>query len=321
MPVQKVLEKWSIPVNEVTIGATREQGGTRSRSVKIGGEDCLPFMSDEGKIPNPPVIAMEVTDMKPENWPAPLEAIYKDVWNDPVKWAQKCEKEFGADIILLKLSSCHPDNKNTSPADAAAVVKAIKQNVSLPLIVWGSEVPEKDNLVMPEVSQVLKGEKALLGIAEQDNYKTLTGTCIADGHNILTMAPLDVNIGKQVNILVTDMGMSAENIVQWQTTGALGYGFEYCYSAQERIRLAGLGGDKLLAIPLLATCGWESWKAKEAKSPEAEFPHWGPAKERGIAWEFSTATGMLLSGANIVSLLHPESVKLVRRFINTMLAK
>jgi acetyl-CoA decarbonylase/synthase complex subunit delta len=177
---------------------------------------------------------------------------------------------------------------------------------------------EKDNAVLPKISQVLKGERALLGSATQDNYKTIAAVGLADGHNVIAEAPIDINIGKQVNILLSDMDFPLERVVMFQTTGALGYGLEYVYSIQERERLAALGGDKMMAMPMLATVGHEAWRAKEAKAPEGDFPEWGPEAKRGPMWEIMTAMGMLISGGDILLMRHPQAIKTVKAMIDKL---
>ncbi|MEK7369604.1 MAG: CO dehydrogenase/acetyl-CoA synthase subunit delta [Planctomycetota bacterium] len=318
MEIPSAAEKWSGKVGEVIIGATKEEGGTREKVIKVGGAGSVPYMHFEGSPGNKPVIAMDVLDTPPEDWPEPLMEHYKDVINDPVKWAKKCVNEFGADLICLKLDSVHPDKGNRSAADAAKTVRSVLEAVGVPLIIWGCEDPHKDNEVMPKVSQAAKGERCLLSGATQDNYKTLTAVCLADGHNLVTQAPVDVNIQKQVNILVTDIGFPANRIVMFQTTGALGYGIEYVYSIQERERLAALAGDKWLALPVLVNVGYESWRAKEAKAGDNEAPGWGLARERGPLWETITATTLLQSGVDIIRMLHPKAVKSVKEYINDL---
>lgn len=321
MPVARLVEKWSGKVNEIIIGNTKNQGGTRSRVVKVGGTNTLPFLHEEGEIPNKPVVAMEVLDTAPPNWPEALTEPLKDVLNNPAAWAKKCEQEYKADLICLKLLGAHPENKNTSVEDTVKTVQAVKEAVGLPLILWGSGNAEKDNQLFPACSQALKGERCIMGTAVQDNYKTLAAICIADGHNIVSESPLDINICKQMNLLLLDMDFPTDRIVMYPTTGALGYGFEYAYSIMERTRLAALGGDKTMAYPVLAIVGSEVWKSKEAKAPESEKPEWGPAKERGIIWESSTATGFLLAGADIVVMYHPKAVELTKQYIEKMMKK
>jgi len=316
MPVTKLLEKWSGKVEEVTIGATTSEGGTRKKTIRVGGETGLPFLFDEGAMPNRPVIAMEVLDAVPKEWHPPLMETFKDVINKPVDWAKKCQDDYGADLICLRLLGANPENNNTPVQEVVKTIIAIKQVVNIPLVIWSCGDVEKDNQMFPAISQALKGERALLGTASQNNYKILAATCIADGHNIIAESPLDINICKQINILLSDMEMPSNRIVTFPTTGAIGYGFEYAYSIMERTRLAALGGDKTMAYPMIAVVSIEAWKTKESKAPEADMPGWGAVKERGIIWEAATACGFLLAGADILVMYHPKSVELTRNYIN-----
>ncbi len=319
MPVARFVEKWSGKVEEIIIGATKSEGGTRSQVVKVGGETTMPFMHEDGEMPHRPVIAMEVLDMAPPAWPPALLEPFKDVINDPAAWAKKCEQEYKADLICLKLLGTHPENKDYSIDEIVKIVRAVKDATGLPLIIWGTGNAEKDNQVFPPISQALAGERCLLGTAVQDNYKTIAATCIADGHNIIADSPLDINICKQVNMLLSDMEMPYNRIVIFPQSGALGYGFEYSYSIMERTRLAALGGDKTMACPMLAVSSSEVWKAKEAKASEEEKPEWGLAQERGIIWEAATVTGYLLAGADILVMYHPKAVELTKKYIDNMM--
>ncbi|MEK7296545.1 MAG: acetyl-CoA decarbonylase/synthase complex subunit delta, partial [Planctomycetota bacterium] len=176
----------------------------------------------------------------------------------------------------------------------------------------------KDNEVMPKVSDAARGEACLLGIVTQDNYKRLTATCLANGHSIITMAPVDINIGKQINILVSEMDFPLNRIVMFQSTGALGYGLEYTYSIQERERLAALTGDKMMSMPVICDVGREAWRAKEAKSGDSEVPQWGPREERGPLWEAITAVSLLQSGVDIIRMQHPRAVATVKKCIDRL---
>ncbi len=320
MAFEMPTEKWSGAVNTVTIGATAESGGTRTSAITIGGETTTPFLHFEGETPNRPVVAMEVLDKRPDNWPATLAEPFGDVLDDPGAWAKKCVDEFGAEAICVRLVSADPNlGDDTPPEHAVEVVKAVLEAVGVPLIIWGCGNAEKDNVVIPAVSQAAAGECCLLGSAVEDNYKTITASCIADGHQLITEAPLDINIQKQVNILVTEMGLPIERIVMFQSTGGLGYGMEYAYSIMERTRLAALGGDKMLSMPMLAVVGSEVWKAKEARSPAAETPEWGDETKRGPLWEATTATSFLLGGTDILIMWHPEAVRLVRESLDQLM--
>jgi acetyl-CoA decarbonylase/synthase complex subunit delta len=307
-------------INTVTIGATPAEGGTRGKTVRIGGHSTIPFLAFEGQT-TPPAIAFEVPDIPPEagEWPEALREPYRDVLNDPVAWARKCETEYGADLICIRLLSIHPDRGNASAAKAKETVLAIRDAVKVPLVVWGCDDDPRDNEVLPVVSQALAGERCLLGMACQENYKTLAAACLADGHSILGLSPLDINIAKQVNILISDMGLPADRIVMYPTTGALGYGLEYTYSIMERGRLAALAGDAMMSMPVFCVIGAESWKAKEARVPDAEAPQWGPAAERGVLWETVTAAALLQAGADILLMRHPRAAEVVRGAVRGLL--
>jgi acetyl-CoA decarbonylase/synthase complex subunit delta len=313
-------ESWSSAVNTVTLGGTAESGGTRTSTVTIGGETTTPFLHFEGATPNRPALAMEVLDQEPTNWPPVLAEPFAGVLGEPAAWAKKCVEEFGAEMICLRLVSADPNTGADAPPEKCVeTVKAVLGAVGVPLVIWGCGNAEKDNQIMPAVSQAAAGECCLLGSAVEDNYKTITASCIADGHKLITEAPLDINIQKQVNILVTDMGLSADNLVMYQVTGGLGYGMEYAYSIMERTRLAALSGDKMLSMPMLAVVGSEVWKAKEARLTAADAPEWGDETKRGPLWEAATAISFLLAGTDLLVMWHPEAVRLVRESLDQLM--
>jgi len=321
MSFEMPVERWASAVNTVVIGATAGEGGTRTSVVAVGGDATLPFLHFEGPTPNRPAIAFEVLDVPPPEWPAPLAEVLGDVSGDPAAWARRCVEQFGADMICLRLVGAHPDQANRSAEECAQTVKAVLGAVGVPLIIWGCGQADKDNEVMPRCSEVAAGENCLLGSATQDNYKTITAACLADGHKLVTEAPLDINIQKQVNILVTDMGLDPSRIVMYQATGGLGYGMEYAYSIMERTRLAALGGDRMLSMPMLAQVGADCWKAKEARTPEEATPGWGPASERGVVWEATTATCFLHGGSHIFVMWHPRAAALLRKTIHSLMGE
>jgi len=317
MPLPALKETYTAGVNVVTLGATRDQGGTRSVTYQIGGAKTLPFMDPDGDAGKPLLIAMDVLDIEPE-WPEVLTAPYGDVLGNPAAWAKKCVEEFGADLICLKLDGTDPDGANRSGDDAVATLKAVLGAVGVPLIVWGCGIDAKDNEVMPKISAAGKGERLLLGPAKQENYKRLAASCIADGHNLICLAPLDINIAKQVNTLVIEMELPADRIVMFQTSGALGYGIEYAYSIQERQRLAALAGDKMMMMPVICDVGYETWRCKEAKAPDAEAPEWGAQAIRGPMWEAASAIALANAGADIIRMRHPKAVAAVKKAIKAL---
>ena len=302
MAIEIVKEKYLGPINTVRIG------GGSTAAVNIGGESTLPFLFDEGVMPNAPVIALEILDCEPVDWPEALKKPYGDSLKDPVKWALKCVKDFGIKILCVRLQSTHPDWGSKGADDVIPLLKAIIKEAGVPLVIIGGGDDEKDNDVLPKVSQALKGENCLFGIATQNNYKTLTVTVLADGHSIIAESPIDINIAKQVNILISDMGFNPAKIVMHPTTTSLGYGMEYVYSIMERGRLAAFIGDKMLAMPFVLFVGAEVWKTKEAK----EF-----AAAQGVNWELTTAVSMLQAGADLLIMRHPEAARSIEKYIKS----
>ena len=321
MEIADVKEKWTTPINTVTIGATKEEGGTRGSTVTVGGETTLPFLTFEGEIPHRPVIAGVVCDVVPDRWPDILKSAIGDVINSPTEWAQKCVEDFKVDLISLKLAGADPAGKNRSPAEAAKTVKAVLEAVEVPLIFWGCDDENKDNEVLPECSHAARGENCLIGSATERNYRTLGAIGTADKHKLIAEAPVDINIGKQVNILLQDAGFKLQDVVMCQVTAALGYGFDYVYTIFERVRIAGLKGDQLMALPQIANVGWEVWKVKEALADEDILPGWGKLATRGPMWEVATAAGYLQAGADIVTLAHPTAISVIRQTIDELMEK
>lgn len=319
MPIEIPTDKWPGSVRTITIGATADQGGTRTRTVTVGGEKTLPFMHFEGEIPYPPVIAVEIRDRRPEDWSPVLLQAWGEVVNDPALWAQAAEAA-GADLIQMFLSLNDREGNPTTPQGAVASVKAVLGATGLPLLVYGPGQAEVDNQLLVAVAEATKGERLGLGLCEDKNYRTIVATALANEHLVTARTPMDVNLAKQLNILISDMGFPMDRILMDPTTGALGYGIEYGYSAMERLRLAALQGDSMTQLPMIVTPGFEAWKAKESKVGEGVPEAWGDWSARGIHWETLTGLTLLESGADIVVLRHPESVRRMRAAINDLMA-
>jgi acetyl-CoA decarbonylase/synthase complex subunit delta len=319
MAGELMLEKWSGAVSTVTIGATQEEGGSRPKIIKIGGQQTLPFLFKEGAIPNKPVIAFEIWDIAPVDWPTQLVKAYNDVMSNSLAWAEKCTKEYKAELLCIRLEGAHPDFGNKTADEEAKLIEQLFKKIDIPLIILGCGDDAKDNLVLPACCEAAKGQRCLVGSAVQDNYKTLTAAVLADGHNIIAESPIDINIAKQLNILISDMGLALDRIVINPTIGALGYGLEYAYSIMERARLAALAGDKTVACPFICFVGQEAWRSKEAKASQQEFPSWGSQPERGIIWEAMTATALMQAGADILVMRHPEAIDKVNKYIEELM--
>jgi acetyl-CoA decarbonylase/synthase complex subunit delta len=309
------VEQWSGSVRTAVLGATAAEGGTRTRTVTVGGDASLPFLTIDGGPPNRPVLAMEVLDTAPGKWPEPLAAALGDVIGDPAAWAAKCVEEWHADLVVLRLVGADPQGQDASADQCAETVRKVLDAVGVPLVIWGCGDYDKDNVIIPACSQAAARERCLLGTAVQDNYRTITACALADGHLVISEAPLDISIQKQVNILLSEQGLPEDRVVMYQVTGALGYGVEYAYSILERTRLAALGGDKMLGAPMLSVVGSEAWKAKEAWMEE---PAWGSLERRGILWEAATAELFLHAGSNLLVFWHPEALALTRWLVEEL---
>ncbi|MDR3588121.1 MAG: CO dehydrogenase/acetyl-CoA synthase subunit delta [Negativicutes bacterium] len=320
MALQILKERNSGKINTVTIGAMKDAGGTRTSVVTVGGDSSLPFLHFEGELPYKPVMAMEVHSRNPEQWNEVVKGPFADVLSNPAAWAKKCVEQFGAEMIYLKLSGADPDLENHTPEECAKIVRDVLAAVGVPLIVVGCGDEEKDNQVLPVVAEAAAGENLLLGVAEQENYKSVVAAAMVHKHNVIALSPCDINICKQLNILITEMGLGLDRIVVDPGAGGLGYGIEYTYSILERGRLGALQGDKMLSTPIIATVGYEAWRAKEANAPESEFPAWGNQTERGILWEAMTASALLQGGVHILVMRHPEAVGLVRQNVAELMA-
>jgi len=314
MPVPEIVESFTGSVNKVTLGATQDDGGTRTSKVTVGGARNVVYGGSFEDASEKPVIALDVIDTRPDDWPDVLSEPYKDVLSSPGDWAKKCVEEIGADLICVKFDGIHPDKTDKDESHAVKVTEEVLKAVGVPIVLWGCGNDEKDNQVMPKVSEAAKGENCLVGTVTEDNYKSLTAIALADNHHLITQAPLDINIAKQVNILVSDMGFPLERVVAFQTTGALGYGIEYAYSIQERQRLAALTGDKIMAMPVICDVGYESWRVKEAKL--TDVTGWGGVEDRGPMWEATTAICLLQAGADIIRMRHPKAVATVKNLID-----
>ena len=303
-------ESYSGSIKEITLG----KGDS---AVTVGGEACYPFYQFEGAMPNKPKIAMEIWDMEPDEWPEAAISPFKDVISDPAAWAKKCVEEYGAEMIVLQLKSTDPNGEDASADDAAASVKKVLGAVSVPLIVWGTANTEKDEAVLKKIAEECQGENLILGPVEDKNHKGIGAAAMGFGHTVISSSPIDVNLAKQCNILLENLGMPMDRIIVDTTTGGLGYGLEYSYSVMERIRMAALAqGDDKLQLPLINNLGNEVWKCKEAKQSVEEAPLLGDPEKRPILMEAVGAVAYLMSGSNLLIMRHPESIRMVKAYID-----
>ncbi len=295
--------------------------GKGDKSITVGGQNSYPFHLFEGEMPNPPRIAMEIWDTKPEDWPEAALEPFAGVTDDPVAWAKKCVNDYGAEMLCLQMVGTDPNGLNRGADESAEVVKKVADAVDVPLIVWGTANHDKDTEVLGKVAEVCQGRDLIIGPVEDGDYKKIGAAAIGYQHTVIASTPIDVNLAKQLNILLGNLGVADDKLVVDPTTSSIGYGIEYCYSVMERIRVAALTQqDEKLQFPIICNISKEVWKTKETKIPEAEEPALGDAKKRGILLEAMSAMVLLLAGADILVMRHPEAIKLIREMITELTA-
>jgi acetyl-CoA decarbonylase/synthase complex subunit delta len=305
-------ETFSGKVYSVTAGAA-------SKEIVFGGENSLPFHAFEGTFPNKPVIAYEIQDVPPSDWPDEVRKPYKDVSHDAVLWAKFCKEAMGAKAIALRLIGTHPDREDRSPEDAGKTVKEVLSAVDVPLIILGSNHAEKDAAVLIAAAEAAKDRNCIIGKAQEANYKTIAAAAMANSHKLIAMSELDINLSKQLNILISQMGFEKEKIITDPMCSALGYGLEYTYSVMERIRLAALAqNDATMQQPMLGDVGMYVWRVKETQASESDVPLWGDIRSRGVAWEAVTATALLIAGTELLIMRHPEAIAAVEKLIEEL---
>jgi acetyl-CoA decarbonylase/synthase complex subunit delta len=295
--------------------------GAGNKAVTVGGETSYPFYLFEGEMPHPPRIAMEVWDMPPTDWaPAALEP-FGGVTEDPVAWAKKCISDYGAEMVCLQLISTDPNGLDRPAAEATAVVKKVADAVDVPLIVWGTANHDKDTEVLRQVAEACQGKNLIIGPVEEGDHKKIGAAAIGYHHTVGASTPIDINLAKQLNILLGNLGVPDDLIIMDPTVSCIGYGIEYCYSVMERMRMAGLTQqDDKLQYPLICNISKEAWKTKEVHLADGEL-NMGDARKRGILLEAMSAMVLAIAGGDVLVMRHPEAIKLVREMITELTGK
>ncbi|MGQ9546442.1 MAG: acetyl-CoA decarbonylase/synthase complex subunit delta [Dehalococcoidia bacterium] len=297
--------EYKAPVEAYT-GVVREVIiGKGAKSLRIGGENILPFhFFDQGSNPNPAKCALEILDMKPEDWPEHLVEPFRDVISDTVKWAQKCQ-EFHVDAVSLFLMSTDPAVRDAPANKAATLARQVAEAIDVPLIVYGSGDEKKDVEVLSKVAEACDGMNLLMGPVLKENYEAVGKAILEHGHTAIAQTPLDINLLKELNVKLSKF-FPAERIVIDPLSSALGYGIEYSFSLIERVKQIGImTRDSMTMMPIIANLGGECWKTKQAREN----------KEQGLLWEGITTLSLLLAGANILILRHPETLRLIKETI------
>ena len=306
---------WNGEIEEVTIGATSADGGTRERTVTIGGEKALPFYNFDHPMPHPPVISVDCFDM-PISLAKAVREHYQDVMEDPGEWAKKNVHKFGADMVTIHLISTDPMIKDTPAREAAKTVEEVLQAVKVPIVIGGSGNPDKDPEVLEAAAEAAAGERCLIASANLNmDYERIAKAAMANGHVILSWTQLDINAQKTLNRYLFKLGVPRKDIVIDPTTAALGYGLDYAFTNIERMRISALKGDTDLAFPI--SCGiTNAWGAREAwmkNSPIKEDSDWGPAVKRGPLYEIITGLTLGIAGGDMFMMMHPEAGAAVKR--------
>jgi acetyl-CoA decarbonylase/synthase, CODH/ACS complex subunit delta len=302
---------WSGTIGKVTLGATKPEGGTRRISYQIGGGTTLPFIEKNLSSPSP-LIAFEVCDY-PQFWSPIVRNYCGDLVNNLTEWTKTADITYKADLIRLHVNSTRQRNFSDIPA-VGKTVEAVLSASSLPLIIEGSNEPKIDSEVFQRCGESGQGERLLLGTAEASHYRSIAAAALAYNHSLIAQSPIDVNLAKQLNILLKEIGVPRDHIVIDPYTGALGYGFEYSYSAIERIRFAALKGDTDLAMPIICSAT-DTLNIKEVREAD-------PAVQDAIAvsWEFYTGIAAAAAGAEIICVRHPKTIGMLREAFASMKA-
>ena len=299
-------------IRELTIG----EG---DKAITIGGTNVLPFHLFEGEMKNPIHVAMEVLDVKPEDWPEALAKYFNDVFDDPGDWAKKCVEVYGAEAINVYLVGTDPNFLDLGPDHAAKVVEKVAKAVDVPLVIWAAGHAEKDVDVLREVANVLGSKNVMVGPVVDANHRALGATAMGYGYSLVASSPIDVNLAKQLNILLENVGVPLDKIGMDPSVGALGYGLEYTYSVMERIRLAALyAQDEKLQVPFVINVGREVWKTKEAGLPSDDML--GDQEVRGIALEAITALSLCLAGGDFLIMRHPKAIEVTKKVLQGLMA-
>jgi acetyl-CoA decarbonylase/synthase complex subunit delta len=304
-------------VKETYSGKIREvELGTGDKAVKVGGAGAYPFHWFEGEMGNPPRIAMELWDGGAEDWPDAAKEPFADVIGDPAAWAKKLQDEFGAEIISLRLQSTDPNGMNASVESAVETVKKVLDAIDVPLIVCGVWNQAKDQEVLRKVAEECEGKNIAICPVEEGTYKQVGAGVLGFGQTAVSSTPIDVNLAKQLNTLLGNLGVKDDRLLIDPTTGGLGYGLEYSFSVMERDRMAALvQQDDKMQQPLICFLSFETWKAKESRMEDEKM---GPPRERAIAIEAITAVVLLSAGADILVMRHPEAIAKVRELIKEL---
>jgi acetyl-CoA decarbonylase/synthase complex subunit delta len=312
MPFTAKSGKFNAKINTVEIG-------TGDKAIKIGGENVLPFYTFDDAIENAPKVGIEITDGGLEAEPECVQKYYEGC-TSIVDMAKKAITFEGVDFLSVRLEGGDPNGLNKSTDELIQLVKEVADAVDVPLVVCGCKNVEKDAELLDKAAAALEGKSAVILAAKEENYKTIGASAgLAYKQVVGAESAVDINLAKQLNVLLTQLGVDGKSVVMNVGTAAAGYGFEYVVSTMDRVKAAALQqADTTLQMPIITPVASEVWGVKEAISSEEDPPEWGSQEERGIDMEIETAAAVLASGSNAVILKHPESVKTIKTLISEL---
>ena len=311
MPFNQKPQKFNANINTVEIGCG-------DKAIKLGGECTFPFYTFDAPTENAPKVGVEISDMGLSNVPA-IQEYYAGAAT-MAEIAKKAEAMEGADFVCLRLEGGDPNGADKSIEELIAVVKEVGEAVSCPLVVEGCKNVEKDSELLPKVAEALQGKNVLVLSAREEDYKAVGAAAgLAYNQKVGAESAVDINLAKQLNVVTTQLGVKAQDIVMNVGSAAVGYGFEYVVSTMDRIKGAALSqNDNMLQMPIITPVADETWGVKEAMASEEDMPEWGPLEERGISMEVQTAAAVLASGSDAVILRHPKSVATISKMIKEL---
>ncbi|MDR2421672.1 MAG: acetyl-CoA decarbonylase/synthase complex subunit delta [Oscillospiraceae bacterium] len=309
MPFKPVPQKFNAKINSLTVG-------TGDRTATLGGESSYPFYGFDAPIENRPKIGVEISDIGADNSLPGIAEYYKGCSTLP-ELAKRASEMPGADFLAISLDGAHPDNGDRSVEDTTALVKEAAAAVDIPIVIEGCRNIEKDAKLFEKIAEALDGRNVLFLSAREENYKSVSAAAaMAYSQKIGAESAVDINLAKQLNVLISQMGVKTESVAMNLGSAAAGYGFEYVATTFDRVKSAALAqNDNMLQMPIVTPVASETWTVKESIVSEADFPEWGPAEERGVNMEIATASACLAAGSNAVILRHPESVAAVSKLI------
>ena len=313
MPFLPKTQAYSAKINEVTIG-------TGDKAVVLGGQNVLPFYTFDAPITNAPKIGIEISDLASE-WTAPALKEFYAGCTTMADYAKKAETMPGADFLVLHFESADPNGVNRSVEECVAEAKAVADAVTMPIAVMGCKNVEKDGELFTKIAEALQGKNILVLSAREEDYKSVGASVgLAYNQKLGAESADDINLAKQLNVMLTQLGVSAQSIVMNVGTAAVGYGYEYVASTLDRVRAAALAqSDAQLQMPIIAPTSTDTWGVKEAVMAEEDMPEWGNQEERGIDMEVATAAANLTGGADAVVMRHPAAVATIKKFITELM--